>query len=70
MPDLDPDREQQRLDDLDHKIEEARRHAQEDIADIEDPDERRFADSGTESRDAGSDDDDGMADDQTIAPPG
>ena len=71
MPDLDPDREQQRLQELDEQIDQARRHAQDDIADIPDPDERRFVDSGEESRrddgDGGVDDRD---DDQTIAPPG
>ena len=71
MPDLDPEREQDRLHELDEQIEEARRHAQDDIADTSDPEERRYVDSGEESRadeGSGAGDPDDRGDDQTIAP--
>ena len=50
----------ERLDQLDEQIGEARRNA-EDAGVIDDPDEPKFVDSGTQ----GDEDDD-----QTIAPPG
>jgi len=58
-PNLDPEEEQQRLDDLGERIADTRR----DAADLDptNDDERTFADSGT----IGSD-----QDDQTIVPPG
>ncbi len=57
-PDLDPEKEQERLDDLGHRIEHAR--AEIDDEDPTTEDEPTFAESGA------TDDED----DQTIAPPG
>ncbi len=58
QPDLDPEKEQERLDDLGRRIEQTRSEV--DDLDPSAVEERTFADSGA------TDDED----DQTIAPPG
>ncbi len=58
QPDLDPDKEQERLDDLGQRIERTR--AEVDDEDSATPDERTFVESGATEEE----------DDQTIAPPG
>lgn len=61
---------EERLEEVDDQIREARRSA-EDAGVIDDDDEPRFVDSGKHSRsDDGSSDADDRSDDQTIAPPG
>lgn len=50
----------ERLDQLDQQIDEARRNA-EDAGILDDPDEPKFFESGSEGKEE---------DDQTIAPPG
>ncbi|CAN5832948.1 hypothetical protein BH24ACT3_BH24ACT3_19020 [soil metagenome] len=61
MADERNDPEHQRLDEVGETIGDARRTAEEEMPGIDDPDDQKFVDSGTERPED---------DDQTIVPPG